>query len=71
MIKFLIIILDIQFKQIIIQEDHNIYTYSSFCLVVLAMENLRKPLLLLTYRNQVFLYLHFYLKSKKKKIKKA
>ena len=50
---------DRQLKQIIIQEDHNIHAYSFFCLVVLAVENLRKPLLLVTYRNQIFLYFHF------------
>ena len=30
---------DLQLKQITIQEDHNILTYSLFCLVVLAMDN--------------------------------
>ena len=50
---------DLQLKQITISEDHNIHTYSLFCLVVLAVENSRKPLLLVTYRNQVFLYFHF------------
>ena len=30
-----------------------------------AVENSRKPLLLVTYRNHVFLYFHFQLKSKK------
>ena len=39
-IKFLITISDLQFKQIKIQEDHNIHTYSLFDLVVLAEENL-------------------------------
>ena len=39
--------------------NHNIHTYSLFCLISLAVENLRKPLLLVTYRNQVFLYFHF------------
>ena len=39
--------------------------YYLFCLVVLAEENSRKPLLLVTYRNQVYLYFHFYLKNKK------
>ena len=37
------------------QEDHNIHTYSLFCLVVLAEENSEKPLFLVTYRSQVFL----------------
>ena len=37
---------DLQFKKITIQEDHNILTYSLFCLVVLAEESLRKPFLL-------------------------
>ena len=50
---------DLQFKQITTQEDHNIYMYCSLCLVVLIEENLRKPLLLVTYRNQVYLFLHF------------
>lgn len=50
-----------------IQEDHNIHVYSLFCLVVLALENSRKPLLLATYRSQVFLYFHFQPKSKKEK----
>ena len=54
-------------NSITINEDHNIYTYSFFCLVVLAVENLRKPLLPLMYRNQVFLYFDFKLKSKKEK----
>ena len=49
----------LQLKQITIQENHNIRKYSLFCLVVLAMENLIIPLLLVTYRNQVFLYFHF------------
>ena len=48
-----------------IQADHNIQMHYLFCLVVLAEENSRKPLLLVTYRNQVFLYFHFYLKNKK------
>ena len=40
--------------------------YSLFCLVVLTVENPSgKPLLLVTYRNQVLLYFHFSLKSKK------
>ena len=57
-INFIITISDLQFKQITIQEDHNIHRYSLFCLVVLAEENSRKPLLLITYRNEVFLYFH-------------
>ena len=64
-IKFLITILDLQFKQITIQEDHNIQTYSLFCLVILAEENSRKPLLLVTNRNQIFLYFHFLMKEQK------
>lgn len=32
-----------------IQEDYNVHTCSLFCLVVLAVENSRKPLLLATY----------------------
>ena len=47
--------------------SHNIHTYSLFCLVVLALENPRKLFLLVTYRNQVFSYFHFQLKSKKEK----
>ena len=43
-IKFLISILDFQLKQITSQEDHNIQMYFLFYLVVLAVENLRKPL---------------------------
>ena len=43
-IMFLITISDLQLKQITIQEDHNIGTCSLFCLVVLAVENSRKPL---------------------------
>ena len=57
-----------QLKQMSIQEDCNIqYTYYSIVLVVLAVENSRKPLLLVTYRHVVFLYFHFQLKSKKEK----
>ena len=41
------------------QEDEYFHTNSLFCLVVLARENLRKSSLLLTYRNQVFLYFNF------------
>ena len=33
-IRFLTAILDLQLKQITIQEDHNIHTYSLYCLVV-------------------------------------
>ena len=50
---------DLQFKQITTQEDHNIHMYCSLCLVVLTEENSIKPLLLVTYRNQVYLFLHF------------
>ena len=47
-IRFLITISDLQPKQITIQEDHNIHTYSHvFRLVVLALENSRKPLLVI------------------------
>ena len=50
--RFFITISDLQLT---IQEDHNIHTYSLFCLVVLAAQNSKNPsLLLLTYRNQVF-----------------
>ena len=52
-ISFLITIWDVQLKEITIHEDHNI--------------QMRKPLLLLTYRNQVFLYFNLKLKSKKEK----
>ena len=58
-IKFLITILDLQFKQIKTQEGHKIHAYSLFCLDILAEENSRKPLLLVRYRNQVFMYFHF------------
>ena len=59
--------LDLQVKQITIPENCNIHTYSLFCLVVLAVGNLRKPLLLVTYRNQAILHFHFSLKSRKEK----
>ena len=58
---------DLQPKQITIQEDISIHTYYLFPLVVLAVGNLRKPLLLVTCRNQVILYFHFSLKSRKGK----
>ena len=45
-------------KQIAIKEDHNSHTYSLFCLAVLARENLKKPFLIVAYRNQEF-YVHF------------
>ena len=67
-IRFLIIILDFQLKQIIIQEDHNSRTYFLFCLVLLAVENSIKPLLFVKYRNQIFLY--FRKNKKEKNIKK-
>ena len=35
------------------------HAYSLIFLVFLAVENSRKPLLLVTHRNQVFLYFHF------------
>ena len=54
-----ITISDLQFKEITIQECHNIHLYSSSRLIVSAEENSRKPLLLVTYRNQVFLYFYF------------
>ena len=65
MISFHIIIWDLQLKQITFYKGHNIHTYSLFCLVVLAAENSRKPLILVRYRNQVFLYFNLQLKSKK------
>ena len=40
LVRFLIPIPDPRLKQITIQEDHNIYKYSLFCLVVLVVENL-------------------------------
>ena len=55
-LSFLITIWNLQLKQLTFDEDHNIHTYSLFCSVVSAVENSRKPLLLVTYRNQVFLY---------------
>ena len=48
-----------QGKEIIIEKDHNIHMHSLFSLVILAVENLTKPLLLVTYKNQEFLYFHF------------
>ena len=50
-IRFFLTISDLQLKQITIQEDHNIHTYSLFCLVVLVVENSRKPLLLVAHGN--------------------
>ena len=54
------------------QADHNSrrpqYSHVFFILFICfscAVENSRKPLLLVTYRNHVFLYFHFQLKSKK------
>ena len=44
--RFLMSILDLQLKQITIQEDHDIHPYLPFCFVVLAVENFKKPLLL-------------------------
>ena len=49
---------NLQLKQMTIQEDHNNHVYSLFCLVVLAVKNSKKPLLLVMYRNQVFLCFH-------------
>ena len=46
---FLLTTRDLQLKQITIQEDHNIHTYSLICLVVLAVENSRKPVLLVKF----------------------
>ena len=43
-IRFLVTVSDLQPKQITIQEDYNIHTYSLLCLIVLAVENLREPL---------------------------
>ena len=68
-IKLLITISNLQLKEISVQEDHNIHMYSLLCLVVLAVENSRKSLLLVTYRNQVFLYFYFQPNSKKEKRK--
>ena len=45
--KFLITVSDLQPKQITIQEDHNIHTYSLIYLVFLAVENSREPLFLI------------------------
>ena len=60
-------ILDLQLKQITIQEDHNIHTYPLYCLVVLAVENSRKLLLLVTNRKQVFFIFSFLTKEQKRK----
>ena len=46
------------------QLDHN-SRRSQYSHVFFTVENLRKPLLLVTHRNQVFLYIHFYIKNKK------
>ena len=67
MTSFCITTWDLQLKQITIHADLSIHTYSLFCFVVLAVENSRKPLLLVTYRNQVFLYYNFWLEMKKEK----
>ena len=69
-IRFLTAILDLQLKQITIQEDHNIHTYSLYCLVVLAVENSRKPFLLVTSRHQIFFIFSFLTKKQKKEKKK-
>ena len=42
--------------------SHNIHTHYLFCLVVLAVENSGIPLLLVTYKSEIFLYFHFYKK---------
>ena len=55
-ISFHKIIWDLQLKQITFYEDQNIRTYSLLYLVGLAAENSRKPLLLVTYRNQLFVH---------------
>ena len=66
--RFLITILNLLLKQITIQEDRDVHKLSLFCLVALAVEDSRKPLLPETYRNWVFLlYFHFQLKSKQEK----
>ena len=59
---------DLQLKQILVQEDHNIHTYSLF-FVVLAVENSRKLLLFVTYRNLVFIFSFPNKKQKRKKKK--
>ena len=69
-IRFLITISDLQLKEIIVQKDHNIHTYSLFSLGIVSEENSRKHLLLVAFRNQVFLCFHFELKSQKEKKKK-
>ena len=67
-VRFLITILNLLPKQITIQEDHDVHKLSLFCLVALAVEDSRKPLLPETYRNWVFLlYFYFQLKSKLEK----
>ena len=57
-IRFLITVSGLQFKQITIQEDHSIHTYTLFWLVVLAVENSRKPLFVTcnVYKAGLFLY---------------
>ena len=69
-IRFPLTISDLQLKQITIQEDHNIHTYSLYCLVVLAVENSRKPFLLVTSRHQIFFIFSFLTKKQKKEKKK-
>ena len=49
--RFLITILNLLLKQITIQEDHDVHKLSLFCLVALAVEDSRKPLLPETYGN--------------------
>ena len=64
-VTIIISISDLQLQQILIQEDHNIHTYSLF-LVVLAVENSRKPLLFVMYRNLVFIFSFLNKKQKRK-----
>ena len=69
-IRFLITISDLQPMQITIKKDHNIPKYSLFCLVVFAKESSRKPFLLVTYRNQVFVSYSLLTKEQKRKKEK-
>ena len=57
---------DLQLKQIAIQEDNNINTYSLFCLVVLVVE----PLLLVSFVSLPFCIFISNQSAKKKKRKK-
>ena len=50
------------------QEDHNIQTYSLFCLVALAVKNYTETLLPVAHRNQVVSFFFPTNEQKRKKI---